>query len=173
MEAHSVDDETTTFAAPSQSVPVQVDYFSYSENANVLLPDGVSFVTIKKLNEGDRKKYQNATNREIALASRGGDAKVRLAPGDDRHALLKASIIGWNLSQGGNIVPFTNQALEMFLQRTDPVIVDLLEKEIRKFNPWLLGELTVEQIQTEIDALEEMKHAKLREDEGKLFSSNS
>lgn len=160
-------------AAPTQSIPVQVDYFSYSENANVLLPDGVSFVTIKKLNEGDRKKYQNATNREIALGSRGGDAKVKLAPGDDRHALLRTSVIGWNLTQAGNPVPFTLHALDMFLARTDPAVVDLIEKEIRKFNPWLLGELTVEQIQTEIDSLEELKQVKLKEEEGKLFSSNS
>lgn len=153
-----------------QSTPKQIDYFSYSENANVLLPDGFSFVTIKKLNEGDRKRYQNATNREIALASRGGDAKVRLAPGDDRHALMKASIIGWNLMSGGSHVPFTQQTLDRFLTNTDPAIIDLIEKEVRKYNPWLLGDLTVEQIQAEIDSLEEMKQTKIAEDEGKASS---
>lgn len=168
-----MDEMQESLIAPVQSVQMQVDYFSYSQSQNVVLPDGVSYVTIKKLNEGDRKKYQNATNREIALASRGGDAKVRLAPGDDRHALMKASIIGWNLTQGGNMVPFTQQAVEMFLSRTDPTVVDLIEKEVRKFNPWLLGEMTVEQIQAEIDSLEEMKQVKIREEEGKLFSSNS
>ena len=75
----------------------------------------------------------------------------------ERHELIRTCVTGWNLYRGGSPIPFGERALKDFLELTDPRLVEDLEKAIRKANPWLLGEMSSEDIQKEIDNLEEMK----------------
>ena len=86
--------------------------------------------------------------------------------------LLQNSITGWNLKRAGEDVPCDKRNLNDFLKFANPTVVDLIEKEVRKFNPWLLTDMTVEEIDKEIASLEEMK-VKLQEQEAGNVSSGS
>jgi hypothetical protein len=161
-------EDSPLYGAPDAAVvPVQADYFGFAATERFTLSDGVSFVDLKVLNEGERRKYQNATNREVQIARGTGEAKLKMRPGDDRTALLQAAIVGWNLKRGIEPVAFTAQSLDLFLNSADPALIDRIEKKIRQMNPWLLSDLTVEQIREEIASLEDMLKVKLEEEAGK------
>lgn len=145
----------------------QIDYFGADETKTLTLPDGKSWVEIKVLNEGERRKYLNKVNRDLKLDRQSGNASISMAPGDERYALLSAALIDWNLVRGGKPIPFTKSNRDTFLDEAQPKIIDFIEKEVRKANPWLLSDMTIEEIDREISALEEMREVKRKEDEGK------
>ncbi len=151
---------------------VAADYFGFEETDRVFLPDHVSYVEHKVLNEGQRRKYLNAVNRDVRIQKATGDALMRMSPGDERMQLLKTAIVGWNLKRGGQDVPFNDRNLTEFLEKANPRIMDLIEKEIRKANPWLLAELSIEDIDREIQGLTELRERKVEEEEGKAVSSD-
>ena len=151
---------------------VFADYFGFEQTRNVVLPDGVSFVTIQTLNEGARRLYLNAVNKDIRIERQTGDAKMKVATGDDRHALLRQAMVGWNLKRrdrngGLEDVPFRESEVTKFLTSANPKIIDLIEKEVRKDNEWLVGEVTIEDIDKQIDELNELRAKKVNEAEGK------
>lgn len=160
----------TIIAPPFMDEPLQVDYFGFDETHKIVLPDGKSFIEHKELNEGARRKYLNSVNRDITINRASGDAKLRTAPGDERRALLEAAIIGWNLVKNGSPIAFSRQALNEFLDNANPRIVDIIEKDVRQRNPWLLADLTVEDIDKEIENLQTMREARLAEEAGKASS---
>ena len=53
-----------------------------------------------------------------------------------------------------------------FLVDFPPKIIDALLVDIRKHNPWLMQDMTSEDIQKQIDELEEMLAVKKKEEEG-------
>lgn len=153
-------------------VPVYEDYFGTDTRHQTMLPDGISWVEHKELTEGERKKIQNDSNRDVRLQRVTGDALIRSRPGDERHALLDAAITGWNLRKRdvtGTLVevPFNKKALANFLDSAPPKLIDAIQKDIYKFNPWLLQDLSVEDIDKQIEELQEMRAVKEREEEGK------
>jgi len=154
------------------TTPVPTDYFAFDETLTITLPDGVSWIQHKKLNEGARRQYLNKVNRDVTLKRATGDAIVRMATGDERHALLVQAIVGWNLVKNGQPMPFSKGSpgatLEQFLDKTDPSIVDLIEREVRRANPWLLQEMSVEDIDKQIAELQEMRATKMKEEQGKV-----
>jgi hypothetical protein len=152
--------------ASASGMPTPVDYFGFAGTERSFLPDKVSFVEIKIMNEGDRRNYLNKTNREVNF-QKGGMASMTMQPGDDRYQLLKQSIVGWNLVRGGNPIAFSPNNLDLFLRNCDPRIADGIEKDIRKFNPWMLQETSLEDMIRERDALNEMIEVKEREELGK------
>lgn len=162
MKAAGVATETGTY----------VDYFDFDDTRNVTFPDERSFVTIQVLNEGARRKYLNSTNRDVTIQRATGDAKMKIASGDDRAALLSSAIVGWNLqtkNKSGEMepIPFNKQNLTKFLESASPTIIDLIEKEVRKDNPWLLADVSIEDIDKQIEELQELRAKKLEETEGK------
>lgn len=159
-----VDYEPIAPEAPNETV--QQDYFGFAETHRCVLPDGVSYIEHKTLTEGDRRKYLNKTNRDVRV-EKGGGATIKMAPGDERAELLKAAIVGWNLQQNGNPVPFCSPALEKFLAAANPRIVDLIEKDIRLKNPWLLADMSSEDIEKEIADLQELLEKVRAEEAGK------
>ena len=154
--------------ATEQKVPA--DYFGVDGFENVTLPDGVSYVTIRTLTEGHRRKYMNQVNRDVRFQKATGDAVMRMAPGDEKHTLLEMAIVGWNLKQGGTDAPFTPQNLQKFLENTSPRIIDIIDKAVRKLNDWLMADVTSADIQAEIDDLQEQLAKKLDEEAGKASS---
>jgi len=150
---------------------VQADYFGFVHEERHTLPDGVSWVAIKKLNEGDRRAYQNASSRRLTVR-RQGEAEMKMAAGDEKHQLLMMAIVNWNLRSQGSVVPFSKQMLDRFLTVTDPMIVDDIEAAVRRLNPWLDGDVTIEQIDKEIEALKETRERLIKEQEGKGTSAN-
>lgn len=148
------------------------DYFGTDQTFKTFLPDGVSYIETKLLAEGERKKYLNETNRDVTLEKVTGNAKFRMQPGTERAALLSQAIVGWNLRRAGQPVVFGKRELETFLDKANPKTIDLIEKDIRKQNPWLLADLSVEDIDREIADLTELRAKKVEEEEGKGGSSS-
>lgn len=146
---------------------IPVDYFGTDETERTFLPDGVSWIEHKTLTEGDRRKYLNKTNRGVEVIKATGNARMSLAPGDERYELLRVSIVNWNLSSGGKPVPFNYTKLDSFLEKANPKVVDIIEKAVRLANPWLLAEMSVEDIDREIGTLTELRAKKVEEEEGK------
>ena len=147
-----------------------VDYFGFDETHRVVLPDGRSSVDHKTLNEGARRKYLNSVNREVTFQKATGDARMKIASGDEKAALLKAAICGWNLMRSGQPVAFTDRTLGEFLDKASPEIIDIIHKDIQRANPWLTADVTVEDIDKEILELQEARQRKLDEEAGKAAS---
>jgi len=156
----------TTFEA------IQEDYFGFDETYTVKLPDGKSWIAHSALNEGARRKYMNSQNRELKVQKVTGDAIMKIASGEERLALLQQAITGWNLvtknKKTGEIEPivFNLPNLNKFLDSASPAIIDLIEKDVRNRNSWLMGDVTVEDIDKQIEELQEMREKKVKEAEG-------
>lgn len=148
----------------------QADYFGFEEVLIINLPDGVSWVQHQVLNEGARRKYLNSANRDVKFQKSTGDAIMRMAPGDEKHALLSQAIVGWNMARGGKPVAFSKQELDKFLEKASPKIIDLIHKEVVKANPWLLAEMSPADIKAEIERLQEMLVVAEEREAGKAAS---
>lgn len=150
-------------AQGDQAQNQQQDYFGFDRTEKYYLPDGISYIEFKPMSEGKKKQFQDKTSRDLVL-QRGGDARMSVLQGTERHELIKASCVDWNLTRGGRPVPFNPVNLGDFLTLADPRVIEGLEKEIRKANPWLLAEMKSEDIEKEIENLQEMlAEAKKRE----------
>ncbi len=160
----------TDVAAPeTQRVPDQADYFGVDETFRLTLPDGTSWVEHKVMTEGDRRSFLKKTNKAVKLDKRG-DATINVAPGEERAALLEAALIDWNLMRGGEPIPFSSSSLRLFMDKADPKIIDLIEKDVRSKNAWLNQNLTVEAIDEEIASLQQTREELLQEEAGKATS---
>jgi hypothetical protein len=151
---------------------VQVDYFGFEETETVTLPDGRSTVTIAALNEGGRRRYLNRVNREVKIAKGTGDAIMQMANGDERRILLAEAVVGWNIVTKNKVgelvpVPFSKGKLDEFLDRANPVVVDVIDKAVRAQNQWLQADVTLEDLVKQRDELDEQIEAKRKDDEGK------
>lgn len=164
-----------------ESLPVQADYFDFGEVFRCFFAekygDSSSYVEHKSLNEGSRRKYLNQVNREVTLMRGSGDAKMKLASGDEKHLLLEEAIVGWNLmrkDRQGELQPvaFNRNSLQDFLAKADPKIIDVIEKDVRKHNKWLLAEVTEEGILDQIKDLEETLEEIRERDRGNDISSS-
>jgi hypothetical protein len=145
----------------------QVDYFGFASSDTFMFPDGVTYVELTVMNEGQKAKFQKRIQQDVVLDRRSGDARFRMDAAQERHELIKQCVSGWNLKRGGQPIPLNERNLRDFLDLANPKLVQDIESAIRRINPWLLGEMTSEDIQREIDNLtEQLKVAKERE-EGK------
>ncbi|MGE0342554.1 MAG: hypothetical protein AB7O86_05760 [Porticoccaceae bacterium] len=149
----------------------QKDYFGFGGSYEHYLDDGVSYVELKVFNEGERSSFQNQTNRDVRI-HKGGDASVKMVPGNERHALLKLAIVGWNLRTKGGPIACTPPNVDKFIKSSDPRVVDDIEKAIRTQNPWLLADVSIEDIDKEIETLTELRATKVAEEEGKASSAD-
>jgi hypothetical protein len=150
--------------------PVQADYFGVDVTEKHMLPDGISYLLLQKLDEGARRLYLNKTNSDVLLERASGNARIKSERGEERRILFEAAIVGWNLAREGRPVPFSNNGrgseLGKFLDHADPTLMDDVEKHIRLMNPWLLTDMTVEAIDKEIASLEEMRAKLVEQEEG-------
>lgn len=153
-------------------VSIPEDYFAFDIVGRTMLPDGQSWVEHAVMNEGARRKYLNAINRDVRVQKSTQDAILRMAPGEERIELLKATIVGWNMYRGGQRVEFNMQNLNEFLVKANPKIVNMIEKDVRLANPWLLAEMTLEDIDRELADLQELRAKKVEEEAGKGVSNN-
>lgn len=154
------------------SASVQQDYFGFQQRERYYLPDGVSFFELEAMNEGMKSKFQRMTQRDLVLEKGSGNARLKVDPGGERHELIKASVKGWNLTRNGVPQPFGPRALQDFLELANPKIVEGLELAIRKLNPWLLADATVEEIDKQIEELQELRVEAVKREEGEASSSS-
>ena len=126
-------------AVAEQDVPQVVDYFAFDETHWVTLPDGVQRIEVKVLNEGARRRYLNQTNRDVRMNSRTKEMVMRSAVGDDEKVLLTMAVVGWDVTRGGEPVPFSPRNFEQALDKWPPLAWKPVVKKIREVNDWLLG----------------------------------
>ncbi len=172
---HDATTQAMKAAGVATETGMYVDYFDFDDTRRVTLPDGKSWVEIQVLNEGARRKYLNTTNRDVTIERASGNAKMRVASGDDRHALLGQAIVDWDLytknpkTNAIEPIRYNEQNLRRFLDNSSPTIIDMIEKEVRKDNPWLIAEVEIEDIDAQIAELQELREKKVSEAEGKEF----
>lgn len=171
MTENTFDTAAAEAAGVQTSERVQANYWGFEQRDKFFLPDGVSYIEIKKMNEGDKSSYQSKTRSDIRLQRNTGDAHMKADPAVERKELILSSVCGWNLlDQQGNPIAFnkTSGAFSFvrWMEQADPKIIEGLEKAIRKFNPWLLSDMSVEDIDREIENLQEMREEALKRQEG-------
>ena len=150
---------------------VQQSYWGFDDREKFFFPDGFTYIEIKKMTEGDKSRYQSLTRSDISIKRATGDANLKSDPAAERHALLMSAVCGWNLlGPDGKPTTFNKDAgpisFKAWLDKADPKLVEGLEKAIRKFNPWLLQDMTVEDIDKEIANLQEMREEAVKREEG-------
>lgn len=145
----------------------QADYFGFDETHRAVFPDGVSYLVHRSMNEGARRKFLAASSKDVKIQRGTGDMSLKMAAGEDREALFLATVEGWNLVRAGVPVPFSKSALQDFIAKANPKVLDHVEKQIRTANPWLLADMSVEDIDREIENLNEMRALKVQEEAGK------
>ena len=166
MPSDTPDEETPDEEAKEAVRRNQVNYFGLDTVHRFVLPDGESYIEHKQLNEGERKKFQDGASRDVTF-DKAGSAKMRMAPGAERHRLLEVAIVGWDLVGPTGPVPFDRRSLAAFLNDGSPEVIDLIEADIRKHNKWLLGDETAEDIRAQIELLEDRLAEVEADEEGK------
>lgn len=151
---------------PSDPFAGYEDYFGFDERELFYFPDGKQFLQFQRLTEGQRAKYLKATRQDVTISTRSGDARVPFDQSNDRKQLIVHSVTGWNVVRRNgkgqwNPVPFSSGSpgaeLEKWIDSANPAIIAQVEKAIRKANPWLMADMTVEQIDKEIADLQELR----------------
>lgn len=164
----SLRDADAAGVTPIQPDRPRADYFGFGAVYTYTLPDGVSTITHKAMNEGARRRYQSRLSQDVKVERATGNAIMKMQSGDERRILLEEAICGWDLVTGnGQLVPFNTNRLYDFLENADPVVIDGIERDIRKRNPWLTSEATLDDLRREMADLQERIDQKIREEEGK------
>lgn len=154
--------------------PKRVSYWGAVDEVKHFLPDGEQYFVIKKMNEGDRAKFERATTKDFVV-EKGGDSRVKVDVATNRHELIMAAVTGWHMWGAVNTAheePFRSDTLRRFISNTDPSIIDELEKAIRKHNPFLSTELSSEEIQDQIDDLQNLLEVTREREAGEASSSS-
>jgi hypothetical protein len=169
--------ETPEAPAPqAPPTPQVVDYWGTDEKHKHYLPDGVQYFEFKIMNEGDKVKFQKLTNQDLVVG-RDNSARVKVSPETERHTLIETSVTDWYLfikdDRSGEMVPaaFNKTMLRNWLSVAPPKIVEDLEYAIRMANPWMQAEMTVEEIDKEMDRLVDLRKQIVEREAGEASSA--
>jgi hypothetical protein len=159
-------------AGLSPQTGTQQSYFGFEERNKCMMPDGISYVEHVTLTEGARRHYLDRINREVSIKRATGDMHMKMQTGSERMILLEEACVDWNfINDKGERVTFSKGSpgatFNQWLDKANPKDVDIVEKDIRKKNPWLMSDLTADDIRQQISELEEMLDLKVKEEEGK------
>ncbi len=168
--------EAQTAPVPELEEKVYEDYFGFDETERWFFPDQKQYIEFHVMNEGQRAKFQKLTNKDITLRRQSGDASIKVDPAEERRALLTSSVTGWLIYRQGEPVPFSigspGANFEQWLDRANPKLVDDLEFTIRKANPWMQADMSVDQIDEEMDRLRELREQAVERQRGEGVSSS-
>lgn len=151
---------------------VFADYWGFSDTIRHVLPDGKQSVVIKRMNEGARALYQKEIRSDVTISRGTGDARIKSDSSAERHSLIRSSIVGWTFYRKDAVTgkvferEFDSKALNEFLKVADPAVIDDIEKACRKANPWLTADVTVEDIDAEIESLQQQREEIVKRDSG-------
>lgn len=160
-------------------------YWGTDQTERFFLPDGKQFFEFKPMNEGAKSRFQKKTNKGIRMDQRKQEALIDIDPAQERHILIVESVTNWNLIKPD---PTTGQpvgypcpespvsrrnALEgEILDNFDPKIIQDLEFEIRKANPWMQADMDIAEIDKEMERLQELRQQALEQKAGEAGSAN-
>ena len=150
--------------------PPTADYWGVDEFHEYYLPDGVQYFRFKIMNEGDKTKFEKMTNQDL-IVNRDQSARVRVDPSEQRHTLIKTSVVGWHLYKDGQFVDFNTHVLEKWLTVAPPKIVEQLEFAIREANPWMQAEMTLEGVDEELERLHRLRQQIVDREAGEAVSA--
>lgn len=160
----------------TQALGSQVaNYWGTDEFHKFELPDGVQWIEFKIMNEGAKTRFQKLTNQDLTIG-RDQTAKVRMDPAEERHTLIKESVTDWHLfmpKPGGGMeeAKFSGAMLQNWLNVAPPEIVEELETHIRKANPWMTSEMTVEAVDKEMARLRDLRKDLEEREQGEARSA--
>lgn len=163
-----------TLTKPDTEIEVAsapVDYFGFAETHRFSLPDGIQFFEFVSMNEGKKSAFQKLTQRDVVVERQSGNARMRVNPADERHALITQSLTNWNLYLNGQPLPFDEKGKRMVLELFPPKLIEELEAAIRKANPWLVNEISVEDIDKQIEELQELRDQAVERERGEAASA--
>jgi hypothetical protein len=161
--------ETPTVPQAPPAPPV-VDYWGTDTYDKWYLPDGVQYFEFKLMNEGEKTKFEKLTNQDL-IVNRDQSARMKVDPSEQRHTLIKTSVTNWNLYKDGQVVDFNKHVLEKWLEVADPKLVADLEFAIRLANPWMQQDMSIEEIDKEIERLYDMRKQVLEKEAGEASSA--
>lgn len=164
-------------AEPDEFFSGMEDYWGTDDTTKVHLPDGKQYFIVKPMNEGEKSKFQKMTTKDVVLQQRTGDARMAVDPAGERHALIKASVVGWKMYKRSSTgafeeVGYSKQMLEKWLETANPKAVEKVEHGIRLVNPWLQGDMTVKDIDEELDRLADLRKQIVDREAGEADSAN-
>lgn len=158
---------------------IEIDYFGFSAEQNWYFPgqskvpeDQKQYLVIKKMNEGDKAKYQKSTNRDIRIQRTTGDARMSVDAVQERHELIRISVVGAHVKRrmADGTLRFDDKRPDLivkdWLEKGNPDHVQELERFIRDLNPWMKTEMSTDEIDKEIERLQELKREKAEEEAG-------
>lgn len=159
------------------------NYWGTDETEKVYLADGKQYFVIQPMNEGAKTKYQKMTTKDVVLQQKTGDARMSVDPAGERHTLIKSSVIDWYLMQltpnadprqlsSWTQAPFSPRSLEQWLDKANPKAVERLEDGIRKLNPWLQADMTLADVDEELERLYTLRKEIEARDSGEASSAN-
>lgn len=162
---------------------VYEDYWGVDETFKYSLPDGKQYFEIQPMNEGAKSRFQKMTNKGIRMNQRSQEALIDVDPADERHTLIKESVVGWRIMQRSPDGSFSEypcpsgdaqrkRSLETLLEKFNPKVVQDLEFFIRTKNPWMQADMDVEEIDKEIDRLSELRQQVKDQQAGETSSAN-
>lgn len=165
------------FEPSREDRPQIVSYWGMDRTERHFLPDKIQYFEFKIMNEGAKARFQKSTNKDLTI-TRDNNAKMQIDQANERHELITQSVTGWLLyardARTGEMEQsaFSKQLLNKWLMEADPELVEGLEKAIRKANPWMQSEMTVEAIDEEIERLYELRKEISNKEAGESFSAS-
>lgn len=181
--------QVTTPTQPEEVIPdageTYENYWGVDETFKWFLPDGQQFFEFRPMNEGGKSKFQRMTNKGVRMNQRTQDATIDVDPANERHTLIKESVVGWKIMQrdpgapgGWSEYPCPpagdqrfQRSLETLLEKFNPKAIQDLEFEIRTKNPWMQADMDVEQIDEELDRLTKLRKDVLEQQAGEGSSA--
>ena len=158
-EGQAIERQNQELVANGQSVETKkpINLFGFgTETKRYFFPDDVQYIEYKPMNSGMRDEYEKRTAREVKIQNVSRDMKLNLNPAADRAAILEISITDWHILRAdGTPMPFSKAALRELLAALDPSYTVELEMQIRKDNPWLMGDTDLKDLYEQRDALDE------------------
>lgn len=159
------------------------DYWGVKETYKFELPDGKQYFEIKPMDEGGKTRFQKMTNKGIRMNQRTQDATIDVDPADERHTLIKESVISWKIMQRSPDGTFSEypcptddarrrRALAELLEKFNPKAIQDLEFFVRSKNPWMQADMDIEEIDKEIDRLNELRKQVKEQNAGEASSAN-
>lgn len=182
MTGHSAVDElpdVSEFQAgmhPGNEEPAEPNFFGGNlRTEKWYLPGSkVQYLEFTIMNEGQRKRFQRKTSRDIKVSRTDRTAAIGTDIAGDREALLLEVTVGWSLIDPGTnqVAPFNGQgkpggSFAQWMNHADPRLIDKYELAVRDANPWMQDDMDSESIQEEIDRLEKLRDEAIRREQEK------
>lgn len=159
---------------------VEYDFFGFDSEERWYFPgqdkvaeEDKQYFVVSKMNEGKKADYQSKTTQDVRIQRTTGDARFRMDASAERHTLIQLSVVGARVklrSKASGQLEFHNgdhkQLLKKWLENGNPDHVQKLEQFIRDLNPWMRNEMSVEEIDKEIERLEELKKERAEAEAG-------